>query len=229
MKPLQTLELGRDLEAAAIPADVPEFLRMLRRPTMILQAGEDSSRTRVLTTLLHGNEPSGVRAVHAWLRADRRPRFDTLFLIGTVETALIPPGFAHRIAPGGFDFNRCWLPPFEGDEASVAQAALRVMRESNVESLIDIHNNTGHNPPYGVGPAAGAAELNLVSLFGQRFVHSSLRLGTLVETSPCSRPCSRFGSRRIRPSALVSHPDLEWFPRFRALAPPGLPLRFAGD
>ncbi len=65
----------------------------------------------------------------------------------------------------------------------MAQQALRLMRESGAECLIDLHNNTGHNPAYGVGPYPGAAELNLVSIFGDRFVHSPLRLGTLVEAT----------------------------------------------
>jgi hypothetical protein len=100
--------------------------------------------------------------------------------------------------PGRTDLNRCWLPPHEGPEGRMAQQALRLMRESGAECLVDLHNNTGHNPPYGIALDPGAAELNLVSFFAERFVHSPLRLGTLVEATRDDFPsvtieCGRSG------------------------------------
>ena len=68
-----------------------------------------------------------------------------------------------------------------GQSGRIAAEALRLMREADPECLVDLHNNTGHNPAYGVGPRTGTAELNLVGLFAERFVHSDLRLGALVE------------------------------------------------
>ena len=182
---LRVLELGSDLEASAVPAEDEAFLRLLAGSCFIRQRGRDSSRLRLVSTLLHGNEPSGLRAVQRWLRSGRQPEVDVLFFFGAVETALGPPLFDRRVRPGGSDMNRCWLPPFANTnaEARIAHEALRLMRESGAESLVDIHNNTGNNPAYGVGPVPGAAELNLVALFGRRFVHSPLRLGTLVEAT----------------------------------------------
>ena len=43
-----------------------EFLRQLDGLTVFDIKGKDSSRTRVLTTLIHGNEPSGFIASHLW-------------------------------------------------------------------------------------------------------------------------------------------------------------------
>ena len=204
---VRLLELGVDLEASALPDDVDDFLRQLGGPTLIRVRGNDSSRTRVVSTLLHGNEPSGIRAVHTWLCESRRPSVDVLIFIAAVETARMPPGFAHRFLPGRVDMNRCWLPPFEGWEGRVAHEVLRLVRQSGAESLVDLHNNTGHNPPYGVGTLPGAAELNLVSLFGKRYVHSPLRLGTLVEATCEDFPsvtieCGRSGDPGVDAVAL---------------------------
>jgi hypothetical protein len=48
---------------------------------------------------------------------------------------------------------------------------------------VDLHNNTGHNPAYGVGYVLDDAHLNLVALFASRYVLSDLSLGTLVEAA----------------------------------------------
>ena len=74
--PLQDWTIGRDLERGALPGDLPGFLGMLGGPTLIRLAGRDGSRTRVVTTLLHANEPSGVRAVLRYLREGERPATD---------------------------------------------------------------------------------------------------------------------------------------------------------
>ena len=166
-----------------MPSEAERFLRQLGGPTLIRQPGIDSSRTRIVSTLLHANEPSGLVAIQRWLRGGRVPATNALFFIAAVDAALAGRGFQHRFLPGRADMNRCWLPPFAGEEAETAHEALALMRQANAECLVDIHNNTGHNPPYGVGPLPGAAELNLVALWGDRFIHSTLQLGTLVEAT----------------------------------------------
>ncbi len=191
----------RRLEAPR-PADIPEtadaFLRALGGPALIGIPGRDRTRVRAINTLLHGNEPSGIRAIHAFLRKPEIPAVDLLLIVANTEAALAAPGFAHRALPGRADLNRCFLGPFEGREGELAASILAVLREAEPEALVDLHNNTGHNPPYGVGPDAGPACLNLVSLFADRFVHSLLRLGALVEATANEFPsvtieCGRAG------------------------------------
>ena len=179
-------EIVRCLEAPGpgdVPADAEDFLRALGGPAWIRIAGRDRSRTRAVSTLLHGNEPSGLRAVHAWLRAGSTPAVDTVVFIGAVEAALEPPGFVHRALPGGRDLNRCFHPPWDSNEGRLAQRALELLRKAAPEALVDIHNTTGHSPPYGVAPRTGEAERALASLFAERLVHNSLRLRAIVEAT----------------------------------------------
>jgi hypothetical protein len=195
---LRDLRVGRDLLPERLPPDAPDFLRLLGGPALLRLAGRDGSRTRVVSTLLHGNEPSGLRALLRYLRAGHVPAVDTLLFVGAVDTALAHPAFGHRTLPGARDLNRCWRPPWTGAEGALARAVLDALHAARPECLVDVHNNTGHNPVYGVAFRVGHAELSLVSLFGERIVHTPIELGTLVEATISSFPsvtieCGRAG------------------------------------
>jgi hypothetical protein len=104
-------------------------------------------------------------------------------VLATVEAASLPPCFAHRTAPGRRDLNRCFRPPFVGPEGALAEELLQLLHAARPEALIDLHNNTGHNPPYGVGTRVDGVRLGLTALFATRFVHSTLALGALAEVT----------------------------------------------
>ena len=196
--PLQDWRMGRDLERAGLPGELADFLRRLGGPTLIRLAGRDGSRTRVVTTLLHANEPSGVRAVLRYLREGHRPATDVVFFIGAVQTALTEPFMSHRAIEGESDANRVWTPPFDSPQGQVAEQVLEKLRALRPEFLVDLHNNTGHNPAYGVAFGLGAAELSLVSLFADRVVHTPIELRALVEATHDDFPsvtveCGRAG------------------------------------
>jgi hypothetical protein len=184
--------------------ETPEaFLAWLGGPAVLRIPGRDRTRARGLSTLLHGNEPSGLRALFAWLREGAVPAVDLVCAIGAVEAAREPPGFAHRMLPGRSDLNRCFgppdgVPPGSEPERRLAAALLHALREARCEALVDLHNNTGHNPPYGVATRLDVARLNLTALFAERIVHNAMRLGTLVEATADDFPsmtieCGRAG------------------------------------
>ncbi len=181
-----------------VAASVEEWLRQLAGPTLIHVGGRDRERTRGVITLLHGNEPSGTRAVHRWLQEGRTPATDTFFVIAAVEAALHPPGFAHRMLPGRRDLNRCFVAPFEGREGQLAAAILAAIEEVQPEALIDMHNNSGHSPPYGIGTRVDPRCLALAALFADHYVLSDLDLGAVIEViddgiPSCTIECGRAG------------------------------------
>lgn len=195
---LQMLQWGVDLRPEDLPESEIEFLRLLAGPTLIAVPGQDPTRTRVATTLLHGNEPSGLRAMHRWLRGGGHPATNALLFIASVDTALRDPHFSHRQLPGQRDFNRCFSPPWIDEKGALAEEVLSAILATEPECLIDLHNNTGHNPAYGVAVRLGETELGLVALFADRVVHAPLTLGTLVEATIDACPsmtieCGRSG------------------------------------
>jgi hypothetical protein len=97
----------RDPLAIDIGNNVEEFLRELGGPACIFLEGEDTTRTRALVTLQHGNEPSGVMALFRWLKSARRPAVNVVCIIASVAAALEPPLFSHRMLPRAAAFRRC--------------------------------------------------------------------------------------------------------------------------
>lgn len=204
----------------AIPDDVLDWLRALGRPTLFRIAGRRRDELRVAATLLHGNEPSGVRAMHDWLRQGREPACDAWLLVAGPAVALYDEPFGHRAIPDLGDLNRDWLDPGDDEPGRMVHAVLAALDSERPRYLIDLHNNTGHNPPYGVGCKSGPTELGLVSLFGRRHIHSDLRLGSLVEATQPLCPsvtieCGRAGNPEADAIAIqgltrfLEDPDLE--------------------
>jgi hypothetical protein len=172
-----------DLPGLTVPPTVEEFLRWLGRPALLRVPGKDRSRLRAIATLLHGNEPSGIRAVHRWLLSGDVPATDTAIFIGSVDAALVDPGFHHRSLPGGRDLNRCFAPPCDGDEPELAHEALALFDALGPEALADIHNTSGATPPFALGPSLDAPHLAIAACFCSRYIWSDLRIGALVEAT----------------------------------------------
>jgi len=160
-----------------------EWLDRMDKPTIVRVAGRDRSRTRAMATLLHGNEPSGLFALHRWLLEQHTPEVNMLFLLGGVYPAKIPPRLSMRQLPGGRDLNRCFKEPFEGQEGRIAEAILAELHNAEPECLLDVHNTSGTGPAFAVTITNDAAHQALASLFTERLIMTDLRLGALMEYS----------------------------------------------
>jgi hypothetical protein len=163
--------------------NVEEFLHWLAGPACILLAGQDSSRTRALVTLLHGNEPSGVIALHRWLKSGQRPAVNVVCIVASVAAALEPPLFSHRMLPRARDLNRCFRPPYDDAQGVLAEEILEILRLHHPEAVVDMHNTSGSGPSFGVCTHMDRQHDALVSLFTQRLIISDLGLGALMEIS----------------------------------------------
>lgn len=170
-------------EPGSLPQEVGEFLRRLGGPTLIIVDGRDNSRCRAVATLLHGNEPSGVKALLKWLRSGERPAVKLICLIASVQTALHEALFLHRQIPGQRDMNRCFAPPFEDHQGHIARHFMQLLQQYQPEALLDIHNTSGMSPGFGVVTRESPVHEALVSLFTQRMIVTELRLGALMELS----------------------------------------------
>jgi hypothetical protein len=182
----------------SIPADCLDFLRALDGSALIHVTGTDSRRTRAIATLLHGDEPSGFRALHRWLRQGERPRTSLLCLVGAVEAALHEAPFTHRHLPGVRDLNRCFREPFADAPGLIARQFLEALRRHEPECLVDIHNTSGRSPAFAVAPREDRAHEALAAVFCRHLVITDLSIGALMETSGDPCPAITFESGGAR-------------------------------
>jgi len=162
--------------------ETPEaFLQCLKYPTWIHIKGRDSSRCRVLTTLLHGNEPSGLIALHRWLQEGIVPQTDIHCLVASVPAALQEPLLSTRMLPGCRDLNRCFRPPFNDAQGQLAEEILAYIEKLAPEAVIDIHNTSGDGPAFGVSTISNSVHTELTALFCHRLVITNIMLGALME------------------------------------------------
>jgi succinylglutamate desuccinylase len=144
--------------------------QILPGPTLIRLPGRRAPALFV-SVLLHGNEDSGWVGLQQVLRehAGRAlPRAMTV-LVGNVQAAR--EGLRRLDAQP--DFNRVWPGTVEHaqtPEAAAMEQAHRLVTESGLFAAIDLHNNTGLNPHYGVVCSLDAASLHLARLFSRTVV-----------------------------------------------------------
>jgi hypothetical protein len=162
--------------------DEVALLKELGRPTLIRVPGTGTWRPRAVATLLHGDESTGFQAILRVLRRRRTYPFDLYVIIGNVQAALAPPGFGHRFLDDQEDLNRIWgLGQPTTSQRLAADAILAELRAADLESLVDIHNNTGDNPFYAIVTLETPEVINLATLFTTTLLRWDLEVHTLME------------------------------------------------
>lgn len=157
------------------PAD--RLAEILPGPSLFDLPGRDPHPLFV-STLLHGNETTGLAAVQEILRrrAGRGFGRSLILFIGNIEAAA-----AHRrTLPGGRDFNRIWpgtLTPHH-PLAQMAGWICDYVAKRQPFAAVDIHNNTGFNPHYGCITRLEPKYVALAQLFSRIVVHFQRPLGT---------------------------------------------------
>lgn len=157
------------------PAD--RLVDMLPGPALFDLPGRDPHPLFV-STLLHGNEDSGLSAVQAVLRrhAARGLNRSLLLFIGNIRAAA-----AHvRTLPDERDYNRVWPGTLHPDDphARMARWVYDYAAKRSLFASIDIHNNTGFNPHYSCVTKLEPEFIALAQLFSRIVVHFQRPVGT---------------------------------------------------
>jgi len=174
----------KEPDELTLKADFLQFLLSLDAPTVIDIEGKNTNIFRVIVTLLHGNEPSGLIAIHRWLTTIRKstpPATNLRFIICSVEAANKAPLLTHRYLDDGLDINRCFGHKKANGYYKRAKIIENVINEVSPEAVIDLHNSSGSGPAFAVSPLISAKGLSLTSFFCNSIILSSIRLGALME------------------------------------------------
>lgn len=158
-----------ELPAEFLELDPRDFHTAFSGPTIIELEGK-KKQPLFVSTLLHGNESSGVYALQRVLKKycvgnEILPRSLIIF-IGNVGAAKVNL----RSVENQVDYNRVWG---EGDTEvhAMAREVKAFVKNKKVFASIDIHNNTGWNPYYGCVNTLENEFLNLAKLFSRRVVY----------------------------------------------------------
>jgi hypothetical protein len=157
------------------------FLRNLQGLAAIDIEGLDEGRWRVISTLIHGNEPSGLFALHRWLSEQHQPATNIRIIISSVTAALTEPLFKHRFLPGEEDLNRCFSATGNNQIHARANQINALIREVQPEAVVDLHNTSGSGPAFCVSTKDGGTERALASFFCQSMILTGLKIGSLME------------------------------------------------
>lgn len=205
------------------PADVGEdhieFLRILEQPTWITLPGADKMRSRAIVTLLHGNEPSGLKAIHSLIKSGIEPATNLGIFIAGVNASLQPPLFSHRFLPEEQDLNRCFNPPYIHNQSKLAKAILDTLRDFSPEAIIDGHNTSAHSEPFAVASVDTIPVRQITCLFTRKLVIVNRKLGALIEPGPaiCPTITVEFGGFMEHRADVLAQETLETFARQKDL------------
>lgn len=165
-----------------MPDTAGDFLGQLSGLCIVDLQGQDRARTRVITTLIHGNEPSGFIALHQLLQEKVKPAVNIRFIVCNTEAAKLLPTFSHRYLESGQDLNRFFASKKNGlgiinRSQQIKQAIMAV----NPEAIVDLHNTSGLSPAFGVAIDNNDQTLDLISLFTNKVILTGLRVGAIME------------------------------------------------
>ncbi len=167
-------------------ADYEQFLLSMTGPTVIDVTGLNTNKHRVINTLLQGDEPSGLIALHRWLTTrdkSKLPQTNLRFIICSVEAAAKSPLFTRRFIEGNRDINRCFGEAEQKHQGCYQRAKLieHAIRDVKPEMVIDLHNASSPSPTFSISSVITTETLSLASFFCQTLILSDLHLGSLME------------------------------------------------
>ncbi|MBI4411015.1 MAG: aminotransferase class I/II-fold pyridoxal phosphate-dependent enzyme [Deltaproteobacteria bacterium] len=152
--PFGSLRVIEGIPEELVGVDIHTALDWLEGPTAIhLDYGKP--KTRVISVLMHGDEPSGFEAMLDYFNNPAvDPETNLVFLIQNVRAATVEPRFTHRFEPGTKDLNRQWFEVDDGEKivdpyVRQVQRFLERFGES-LEAIVDLHNDPAVSLPYAI-------------------------------------------------------------------------------
>lgn len=201
---MNRLTLRHDIPDAFLDIAYRDIKKVFDTPTLVHLKG-DKSPALFVSILLHGNEYSGLIIMQEILKKYKEaqgyalPRSMWMF-VGNVEAA----SKGLRRLDDELDFNRAWPGTSEPDAptSKLISEVMEKITEDELFAAIDLHNNTGKNPPYGCISVVNEKNKYLSSFFNHIAIvfHTPKGVSTMAFdticpaiTLECSTPGNQLG------------------------------------
>ncbi len=169
-------------KSITLPDTPEEWLTQLHDSTVIEIKGKNTDQWRVISTLIHGNEPSGLLAVFRLLKQQLIPETNVAIIISSVRAARHAPVFTQRFIPGEFDLNRRFGYFDCHDRVTeLAKHITEYIRGLCPQFVADLHNTSGNGPAFAVSISDHIDVRKMASLFTSEMVVTQLVVGSLME------------------------------------------------
>ena len=230
------LKITDTVPESFLTIDYRDIKQIFDRPTLVYLRGEKNPPL-FISIMLHGNEFSGLQIMQEVLKkyqeedGYRLPRSVWLF-VGNVEAA----SQGLRRLDEELDFNRAWPGTLQPD-APTAKLISEVMEKITQDRLfaaLDLHNNTGKNPPYGCISAVNEKNKYLAALFNHigMVFHTPKGVSTMAFDDICpaiTLECSTPGNRPAIERAVALIDDLMHMDHFPDKALPAYDLQLVSN
>ena len=201
---MNDLNILNEIPDAFLEIDYRDIKNIFNEPTLIHLKGHKSPAL-FISIMLHGNEFSGLQIMQEILKKYKEtegytlPRSIRLF-VGNVEAA----SQGLRRLDNELDFNRAWpgTPEPDAPTSKLIAEVMNSITENELFAAIDLHNNTGKNPPYGCISVVNEKNKYLSSFFNHiaMVFHTPKGVSTMAfddicpaVTLECSTPGNRLG------------------------------------
>jgi len=154
-----------------------QLIEKLEKPTLFRIQGKNSTKSLIISCLMHGNETSGYKAVVKELNKLKFYPYDIYFLIANIEAAKREGKFIHRDWEKPQGINRIWN---KTDHYPLAKELLEFLKKTNPFACIDLHNNNGKNPAYAISRPQ-KEPLRLASFLTRKILISTKEIGTFSQ------------------------------------------------
>lgn len=193
---INNIQIFKNPNKDFLKSDLISMLKAVNKPFWIFLTGQDESRSRVIATLLHGNESSGIKAsyklLNYYLNNNIKPAVNICFFIGATSSAILEPYFSNRYVENGIDFNRCFRKNYNNliisnlsdkhkKYINYTKSFVEFIKILQPEAILDIHNTTSPGEAFGVSIKDTLYHRRLINFFSNKLVISNIRLGSLME------------------------------------------------
>lgn len=159
----------------SIPEEVKlsheEFLKFLGEPSIVKIQGK-TDECVVISSLIHGNEPSGFFAMQNFLKQTRELDKTVFFVFFNIRASLTRPFFTTRHCDDESDLNRVWGDAIGSEgQKSLIEEMKNFFLEKKPQFYFEFHNTTGNNPVFVPTPTLDSDVLRVASVFSDLILH----------------------------------------------------------